>query len=78
MKIIRAAEIGAYVYCQRAWWYRQQGYESTNLDELAMGSELHYQHGRRVLVSGCIRILAYGMLLLALLLLAVYFTGQLI
>lgn len=76
MKIIRASEIGAYIYCRRAWWYQQQGIQSTNLEDLAMGSEMHYQHGRRVLVSGCIRAAAYAMLLLALILVAVYVTQQ--
>ena len=78
MKIIRASDIGAYIYCRRAWWYQQQGIQSTNLEELAMGSEMHYRHGRRVLVSGCIRVAAYAMLLLALILVAVYVTQQVI
>lgn len=78
MKIIRASDIGAYIYCRRAWWYQQQGIQSTNLEELAMGSEMHYRHGRRVLVSGCIRVVAYAMLLLALILMAVYVTQQVI
>lgn len=78
MKIVRASEIGAYIYCQRAWWYQQQGYTSTNQVELALGSELHYQHGRRVVVSGCLRVVAYGLLLSALVLLAIYLTGKVI
>lgn len=78
MKIIRASDIGTYLYCRRAWWYQQQGVQSTNLDELATGKEMHYQHGRRVLTSGCIRVTAYAMLLLALILLAVYVTQQII
>jgi hypothetical protein len=78
MKIIRASDIGAYIYCRRAWWYQRQGIQSTNLEELARGSEMHYQHGRRVLVSGCVRVMAYAMLLLALILMAVYVTQQVI
>jgi CRISPR/Cas system-associated exonuclease Cas4 (RecB family) len=76
MRTIRASDIGAYVYCQRAWWYQERGYESGNQEEMAMGSEMHYQHGRRVMVSGCIQMAAYGLLLIALVLMAVYVTGR--
>jgi hypothetical protein len=43
---IKASEIGEYVYCQRAWWYRLQGAASTNVEELASGSRQHARHGR--------------------------------
>jgi hypothetical protein len=76
MRIIRASEIGSYLYCKRAWWYQQQGIEGENLAELASGSDLHHRHGRAVLTSGILRILAYGTLLLALILLAIYITKQ--
>ena len=72
MRILRASEIGVYLYCQRAWWYDRQGYESQNLAELAAGSDLHEQHGRSVLVSGCIKALAYVLLMAALVLLSAY------
>jgi hypothetical protein len=78
MRTIRASEIGTYLYCQRAWRYQQEGFESENRAELAGGSELHYRHGRTVMVSGCLRTLAYALLLLALALLAAYATGQLV
>jgi hypothetical protein len=77
MKTIRASEIGTFVYCQRAWHYLQLGYESENRAELAGGSELHYRHGRTVMASGCLRSLAYALLLIALALLAVYAVGKL-
>lgn len=77
MRTIRAAEIGTYLYCKRAWWYQRQGFDSQNQSELTGGSELHYRHGRKVLVSGCLRVLAYLLLLLALVLLSVHFTGEL-
>ena len=76
MRTIRASEIGAFIYCQRAWQYQQQGYESENQEELAIGSEIHYRHGRAVLVSGCLKAAAYLALLAALALLAIYLTGQ--
>jgi CRISPR/Cas system-associated exonuclease Cas4 (RecB family) len=70
MKIIRASEIGSYLYCRRAWWYRQQGLEPGNQAELNAGTELHRQHGRRVLAAGLQRGLAWLFMLAALILLA--------
>ena len=78
MRTIRASEIGAFIYCQRAWLYQQQGYESENQDELASGSEIHYRHGQAVLVSGCLRTAAYLVLLGALVLLVIYLTGKIL
>ena len=78
MRTIRASEIGLYLYCRRAWWYHNQGVVSENQAELASGSELHRQHGRRVLAAGLLRGLAFALLLAAVLLLAAYLTGQLL
>jgi CRISPR/Cas system-associated exonuclease Cas4 (RecB family) len=69
IKTVRASEISAYVYCARAWWYRQQGLESENQADLAAGTEIHSQHGRTILASGCLRTAAYTLLLLSILLL---------
>ena len=78
MRTIRASEIGAFIYCQRAWWYRLQGVEPANQAELAAGSELHQQHGRRVIVSGLLSGLGWLLLLAAVVLMAVYLTGRLL
>ena len=78
MRTLRASEIGTYLYCQRAWWYQLQGYAPGNQEELAGGTELHYRHSRTILISGCVRILAYALLLLALVLLAIFGTQQLL
>jgi len=75
MRPIRASEISTFLYCKRAWWYQQKGVVSTNVEELAEGTELHQQHGRAVLASGLIRTLAYGLLLTALALLTIYLTN---
>jgi len=76
MRTLRASEISAYLYCQRAWWYQKQGKPSENQVELSSGTDLHYRHGRSVLATGCLRALAYGLLLLALALLTIYITGR--
>lgn len=59
IKIVRASEIGLFEYCQRAWWYHNQGIASQNQEELALGSQLHERHGRKIIISGCLRFLAY-------------------
>ncbi len=72
--IIRASEIGSYLYCRRAWWYRKQGVESENQAELAAGTELHAQHGRKVLAAGMLQLLGYALLLVAIVLLVLVLT----
>ena len=77
MPIIRASEIGSYLYCRRAWRYRKDGVESENQAELAAGTELHRQHGRKVLSVLLLRTLGLVLLLAAILLLVAYCTAQL-
>jgi hypothetical protein len=38
-----------------------------NQMEMAEGVELHARHGRKVMAAGCLRVAAYGLLLLAVL-----------
>jgi CRISPR/Cas system-associated exonuclease Cas4 (RecB family) len=78
MAVIRSSDIGNYLYCRRAWWYRKQGLESENQAELAAGTELHHRHGRQVLASSLNRTLGLILLLAALVLLAAYCTAQLL
>lgn len=78
MRTIRASEIGTYLYCRRAWWYRKNGTEPDNQAELATGTVLHRQHGRQVLAAGLTRTLGLLLLLLALVLLAAYLTSALL
>jgi CRISPR/Cas system-associated exonuclease Cas4 (RecB family) len=74
--IIRASDIGTYLYCRRAWWYKKQGIESVNQTELAAGTELHARHGRRVLASTLTRTAGLILLMIALALLVAYCTAQ--
>jgi len=78
MKTVRASEISSYVYCHRSWWYQRRGYPSENVSELAGGIELHEKHGRSVMVSGCLMILAYGLLILALIVLTIWLTNKML
>jgi len=78
MRPIRASEVGSYLYCARAWWYRRKGIESTNQAEMTAGTELHRLHGRQVLTSRLTRALAVILLLVALVLLAAFCTRQII
>ena len=78
MRIIRASEIGTYLFCQRAWWYRQNGVPSANVVEMAQGTQIHQKHSRAVFAAGCTRSLAYGLLLVALLLLVIGFANWLV
>jgi len=58
MKTIRASELNAYLYCQRAWWYQISGAESENTAEILMGQAVHEGHARSVKAVGCLRTLA--------------------
>lgn len=78
VKVIRSSDIGNYLYCRRAWWYRKQGFESENQAELASGTELHRKHGRKVMASGIFRTLAFIIMLVALTMLVAYCTSQLL
>jgi len=62
---IKASEIGEYLYCQRAWWYRLQGAESANVQELAQGTQLHARHGQGLKRVAWQRLLAYALIILA-------------
>ena len=78
MRTIRASEIGTYLYCRRAWWYRKQGVEPDNQADLAAGTAIHQKHGRTVLAAGLTRTVGLVLLLLALILLTVFLTTSLV
>ena len=78
MRIIRASEIGTYLFCKRAWGYHNQGFESQNKTELTEGTAFHEDHGRQVLLAGFFRLAAWIALLVALILAAVWLTMQLL
>jgi hypothetical protein len=77
-RTIRASEIGTYLYCKRAWWYQSQGIEQENQQELVGGFNYHQRHGKHVFAGMLLRVLAWLVLALALILLAVWLTQKLI
>jgi CRISPR/Cas system-associated exonuclease Cas4 (RecB family) len=78
MPIIRSSDIGTYLYCHRAWWYRKQGVESTNQAELAAGTELHSKHGRQVLTSSITRTVGLILLMIAIIMLVAYYAPRIL
>ena len=78
MPVIRSSDIGNYLYCRRAWWYRKQGVESENKVELAAGTELHQKHGRQVMASALSRTLGFILLMIAIVIVVAYCTAQII
>jgi CRISPR/Cas system-associated exonuclease Cas4 (RecB family) len=48
-KLIRASEIGEYIFCARAWWLRVEGVEAGGWSEAReRGTAWHREHGRGV------------------------------
>jgi CRISPR/Cas system-associated exonuclease Cas4 (RecB family) len=65
-RVIRASEIGRYVYCAHAWWLGSvQGVPSSRQQEMAAGKVAHRRHGLGVKTALWLRRQAYLVLLLA-------------
>ncbi|HOG59017.1 MAG TPA: hypothetical protein PK137_01115 [Anaerolineaceae bacterium] len=65
MRVLRASELGSYLYCARAWWYQRLGIPSDNQAELKTGTNFHQQHASGVLQSFLLRAAAVLLLILA-------------
>jgi CRISPR/Cas system-associated exonuclease Cas4 (RecB family) len=66
-KLIRASEIGEYLFCARAWWLRLEGHQPASGHEArAAGTRWHQQHGRSLRRAQLLRSLAALSILLAL------------
>jgi CRISPR/Cas system-associated exonuclease Cas4 (RecB family) len=71
LQIIRASEMGEYVYCARAWWLRRvAGLEPAGRARREHGTLLHRQHGQAVVGSRALLFLGGLLALLALALIA--------
>lgn len=68
-RILRASEIGEYVYCHRAWWlHRVQGLESENRAKMLSGVAQHAVHGQAIRRGERLQRVAFVFLALAILL----------
>lgn len=69
--MIRASEVGEYVYCRRAWWLKRfGGHKSSYVRELAAGRRYHEDHGKLVQRSQRARRVALALIFIAVLLLS--------
>ena len=76
-EIIRASEIGTYMFCNRAWWLkRQEGRASTNLIEMSRGTRRHAQHARTVQGASALQRVSYTLIALSLIFIILYFALQ--
>jgi hypothetical protein len=65
-RVIRASEIGEYVYCHRAWWLgRVKGVENVNRTQMEAGVVRHRAHGQTVRRAELLQRAAYLLALLA-------------
>jgi len=72
MRPIRVSEINTYLYCARAWGYARKGEKSLNEEAMQAGTEFHRAHGRAVASSFILRLIGWGLVLLALVLAAAW------
>ncbi len=66
-RLIRASEIGEYVYCHRAWWLRVvEGRVPDNQARLRAGTAAHRRHGRGIALSRLLLAAGLGVVVLGL------------
>ncbi|MEN6570954.1 MAG: hypothetical protein ABFD24_03840 [Anaerolineaceae bacterium] len=75
MKVIKASELGVYLYCHRAWAFQRRGMVSQNQAALNQGTAYHRKHGSTVMLAGFLKGLAILLLILAAVVLAMLFAG---
>ena len=70
--VIRASEIGEYIYCARAWWlHRVVEVEPEGHERRERGTMLHQRHGRAVAGSRVLLLVALILIVIALALLVI-------
>ncbi|MEA1976442.1 MAG: hypothetical protein U9N80_00925 [Chloroflexota bacterium] len=74
---IRASEIAAFVFCQRAWWYSHLDIPPENVESLAQGTRWHQHHGLQVILWRWTRTLGILTILTAIVLAAMSFVSTL-
>ena len=76
-RTIRASEIGSFIFCQRAWRYQRNEVKSINVDELAAGEDFHQIHVNQSRSAGILRVIAWVILVVFIILLSLTITGVL-
>jgi hypothetical protein len=64
-RLVRASEIGAFTFCERAWGYAARGEASQREPDLEAGQHDHQRRLRRAALSGSMFRLGLACLLLA-------------
>jgi len=64
-RTIRASEIGSFLYCQRAWWYRRKNMPTINTVELAGGEQFHRSHVNQTRTARSLKWVAWIIFILA-------------
>ena len=78
-RIIKASEIGEYVYCNRAWWLRRTyDVRPQNTAALRAGSRYHETHGSQVRQGIAARRLALLLFFLALSVMVFWFLSEML
>ncbi|NOZ73314.1 MAG: hypothetical protein GXP38_15655 [Chloroflexi bacterium] len=68
--VIRASEVGQWIYCHRAWWLAREGYTNQNQTELQAGIVAHEHHAQEVAQAHKLHAIAIYLFILSLLLFA--------
>jgi CRISPR/Cas system-associated exonuclease Cas4 (RecB family) len=69
LPVIRASEVGEYIFCARAWWLRRVGgLEPAGHERRELGTVLHRRHGRAVVGSRMLMLIGIVLALAALVL----------
>jgi len=64
-RVIRASELGTFVYCAHAWWFGSvEGVRPDDVRRLQTGRIVHEQHGRQVILGNLLIRLFYVLLIL--------------
>ncbi len=70
--VIRASDVGLYVYCAKAWRLKADGHESANVGEMAAGTESHAAHGARVALYAALQRASMALIVIAVLAFALW------
>ena len=69
--VIRASEVGEYVFCPRAWWLRRvKGLKPESLERLEEGQNFHIRHQEQVFALHLLWYIGVALLLAGLCLIA--------